>query len=169
MKILHQIDSYIDDDYLLDHYLSLLYPMSDNAKNHVQSLIDGKSCGILFSGGFRFNYSATYIEPKMYKSLAINWQPNTMFVEPENKNVLQYLLKKLKLQNLLFLNNSIFIKYQSWQQILQHIDEYKNYAEQIIVALPVHRFDYNRLKYSVNDITNLMNGMLIDDTIIVCR
>ena len=164
MKVLSEIPNSINQEVIPAVYETVLYPISDKVLDYVSFLIDNKSTVILLSGADRLDFDATYIEASMFAS-AVK-RPNTLFVDHNNKQLVNYVIKKIGAKNLLILNATMFIKYRPWRDILSDIQEYKKIADNVIVTLPINRFDFNRLKYSAEDIAKMLNGVILDDTVI---
>jgi hypothetical protein len=169
MKILSEIPPLVNDKFLIEKYESTLYPLSNKVVDYVSELIIESNTVVLFSGGNRLNFDATYIEPKMFLKADIQWKPKTLFVDPSRTQHVNYVIKKLNPTHLLILNTNMFIRYRLWKDILGDIQHYKKLADKVVVSLPINRFDFNRLKYTDNMITNMMGGTLIDNTIIICQ
>ena len=169
MKILSEIPSVITEEFASDQYWSSVFPLSPGTVDCVDKLINGESTVVLYSGSPRLNYDAVYIEPVIFSTLPVTWQQKTLFIDPKNKILLNYTIKKLNPKNLLVLNSNIFIRYRMWDEILLDVQNYKKIAEKVIISMPIHRFDFNRLKFSVDDIAKKLNGQIIDDTVILCH
>jgi hypothetical protein len=169
MKILSEIPPVISEEFALEQYWSSVFPLSLKVIDYVTDLINSESTVVLYSGGPRLNYDAIYIEPAIFSTLPVAWNQKTLFLDPKNKILLNYTIRKLNPKNLLILNSNIFIRYRLWNEILLDIQNYKNMAEKVIVSMPVNRFDFNRLKFSIKDITKELNGQIIDNTIILCH
>ena len=169
MNIISEIPPLINEKFLVEQYNSTLYPLSEKIIDHISSVIDDSSSIVLFSGGSRLNFNAAYIEPQMFSKANINWKPQTLFIDPSQNKLINYTIKKLNKTNLIILNTSLFIKYRSWELILQDIQYYKTLVDRVIVSLPIERFDFNRLKFSSHAIASMMGGILLDDTIIICQ
>ena len=169
MKILTKIPNTVSQDYATEQFNMCLYSLSDNVLTEVTcNLLPGPTV-CLFSGGHRLPFASKYLEPKMFSHAEVKWQPQTIFVDPSNTDLLFYSLKKIAATNILILNTNIFIQYRTWQQISKDLDVYKKYTSRVIASLPIERFDFNRLKYTAQDITALLGGVLIDNTVIICR
>jgi hypothetical protein len=63
----------------------------------------------------------------------------------------------------------LWIQYQDWQTILDNIKKCRKLTKNILVTLPLNRFNFNRLKYSYEKIADELGGVVIDDTIIICQ
>jgi hypothetical protein len=169
MKVLSTIPTDINPKFVTEQLFSTLYPLSTDIINRVESLLDPGTTVVLFSGGFCLPWPVNYIEARMFQSANVDWKPNTMFVDPSQASLLEYVLKKLNPTNILILNSAVFIKYRSWEKIQHDVDCYKNIAKKVIVTLPITRFDFNRLKYSAHDIAKILKAELLNDTVIICQ
>lgn len=169
MEILTKVPDAVSQSRPIEQFQSCLYDLPATVATEVSNKLLPGSTVILFSGGHRLSYNATYIEAKMFSHCDLEWKPNTLFVDPANSKLLMYTIQKIAPANLLILNTSIFIGYRHWQEISKDINNFKTVSQQVIATLPIERFDFNRLKYSAQDITNLLQGMLIDNTVVVCR
>jgi hypothetical protein len=169
MKILTKIPKVVSRNYATEQFQSGLYPLPISVTKEIENKLLPGSTTVLFSGGHRLEFDATYIEPKMFAHANVKWQPRTLFVDPANSKLLFYSIQKLSPANLLILNTSVCIQYQTWEKISTDIDIYKKYASQVIASLPIERFDFNRLKYSAQDIAELLQGTLVDNTVVICR
>ena len=171
MKILSKIHSEISSDpkHAKEQYEINLYTMPSTVLNYVSDHMDSGSTAVLFSGGPRLNFSATYIEPKMFSHCNADWKPDTIFADPSQTDMLDYIIQKLAPTNLLILHTAVFMRYRQWQEIDADIKKYKTFAKKIIVTLPLSRFEFHRLKYSSADIAGLLGGVMVDDTVVVCQ
>jgi hypothetical protein len=171
MKILTKIHSEISSNpvHAKEQYEINLYAMPSTVLSYVSDHMDPGSTTVLFSGGPRLDFSATYIEPKMFSHCDIEWKPNTIFASTSQPDMLDYVIQKLLPTNLLILHTAFFIKYRPWQEIAADIKKYKTFAKKVIVTLPLSRFEFHRLKYSSVDIANLLGGVIVDDTVVVCQ
>lgn len=169
MRVLTEIPNVLaNSDYAIDEYWSSVFPVTDNVLNCVSKYIVGNTVG-LFSGSPRLYFDATYIEPSVFSALSVEWHNNTIFVDPKNKKLLNYTIKKLNPGTLLILNSNLFIRYRLWSDILQDIQDFKKLAARVVVTLPILRFDFNRLKFTEQEITSKLGGTLLDDTVIICQ
>lgn len=169
MRIISEIPLDVTKDYAIDQYWSNVFPLPPAVTDYVGQLIDNQDAVVLYSGSPRLTFNATYIEPTVFSTLPVQWHQQTLFVEPKNKILVNYTLKKLKPKNLLILNSNIFIRYRLWSDVLHDICDFKNIAERVIVTMPILRFDFNRLKFTEQEITSKLGGTLIDETVIVCQ
>ena len=100
----------------------------------------------------------------MFQSANIKRKPDTMFVDPSHTHRLKkYLLKKLNLQNLLILNNTV------WFKIKQDVNYFKTIAKKIKVTGPVIRIRFNQLQFNNYNIASKLTAKLLEDTLIICR
>jgi len=170
MQILSETQIVTDQAYVFDQWQSSLYPVPDSVIDWVSNhLLDGQTV-VLFSGEHRFDFDATYIEPNLLSNIKKQYRhPNVIFADQNKPVTLNYALKKLNIKNLLLLNTAHFIRYRHWEEILVDIQHLKQYSDRIIVTMPILRFDFNRLKYSNQDIATKLGGVLLDDTVVICQ
>ena len=171
MRILSETIPITDQKILIDQYQYSLYPIANSViKCVADNLLPGETV-ILFSGHHRFNLDATYIEPTFLSTIDRPKQNSKIiFANQSDTKLLNYILKKMPITNLLVLNNASFMKYRSCQEIKNDINQLKEFADQVIVTLPLNRFDFNRLKYSYHDIAAKLGGVVLDNTVVVtCR
>lgn len=169
MQIISKIPASIDKKYALEHFWTGVFPLPKTVADYVAGLIDNESTVVLYSGSPCLSYNAIYIESAIFSTLPVSWHPNTLFIDPKNKSLLNYTIKKLNVKNLLILNSNIFIRYRVWNEIFNDIQNYKKIAERVIISMPIHRFDYNRFKFSEESIAKELGGILLDDTVIICQ
>jgi len=169
MKIISKISSTVNSLFGIAQYDSTLYAVSPAVLSYVTEKLNPGKTLVLFSGGNRFDLDATYLEPKMFSCLDINWKPNTIFVDPARQDLILYSIKKINPDNLLILNSGVFMNYRSWQEIKHELEQYQQCAGRVIATLPLTRFDFNRLKYTNQQIAEHLNGTVIDSTVVVCQ
>lgn len=169
MQILTKVPNSINQEFVHEQFHSSLYDIPTVVLDYVGQQLNSGTTLVLFSGGHRLHFDATYIEARMFSCANINWQKDTIFVDPSNTKLLNYIIEKKSPDNLLILNSVVFIKYRDWQDINNDINHYKKYCNKIIVSMPLTRFNFNRLKYSNEKIADIFNGTVIEDTVIVCR
>jgi hypothetical protein len=168
MKILKKIPDH-NEKYLLARYQATFYPISAPVDEFIKDYTKNKTTTILFSGGYRLNIDGTFIEPSMFSRAKIDWKPNTLFIDPANLQLIEYCIKKINSDVLCIINSTLWIQYQDWQAILDNIKKCRKLTKNILVTLPLNRFDFNRLKYSYEKIADELGGVVIDDTIVICQ
>lgn len=170
MKILSEIPpNIVNNEYALEQYWSNIFPLSTEVFEYVNELVVGDNNVVLYSGGPRLKFNATYIEPVGFSHLSIDWPQQTLFVDHHNKVIVNYTIKKLNPKNLIILNANLFIRYRLWSDILQDIQDFKKIAERVIVTIPISRFDFNRLKFTTEEIALKLSGVLMNDMIVICQ
>lgn len=171
MKILTKIHSEISSnpEHAKAQYEINLYAIPSTVLSCVYNNMMPGSTAVLFSGGPRLDISATYIEPKMFSHCNIDWKPDTIFASSSQPDMLDYVIQKLAPTNFLILHSAFFTRYRPWQEIAADIKKYKTFAKKVIVTLPLFSFEFHRLKYSSVDIANLLGGVVVDDTVIICQ
>ena len=169
MRIISEIPSNVTKDYAIEQYWSTVFALSPGVLDYVNKLIDNQDSVILYSCSPQLPFDATYIEPTVFSGLPVQWHSKTLFVEPKNKVLVNYTIKKLKPKNLLILNSNIFIRYRLWLDILHDVQNFKKIAERVIVTMPMSRFDFNRLKFTEQEIAAKLGGIIVEDTIVICQ
>lgn len=169
MQILNSVPFIINPAYAKDQCLHNVYQVSETITNSIKNSFLPGNTVILFSGGFRLDFDGTYIEPKIFKEADLPWQKNTIFIDSDNQQVLEYTLKKLNISNLAIVHSTVFLKYRTLDKIYQDIVRLSNFSKKVLVSMPTTRMDFNRLKYSNQDIADKFNGTLIEDSIIICQ
>jgi hypothetical protein len=147
-----------------------VYPISNNIVEYVKSsLLTGRTA-VLFSGVWRFDLDAVYIENKNFKSL--NWTHSynqVYFVNVSKTELIGKFLQKNKIVNVLILHSAEWCQYRHIEQITQSAECYLDIAQQIIITVPNIRTDFNRLKYSCQDIAQKYSAEYIEDSFIIKR
>lgn len=169
MQILSEIPTIVSDSHALDQYWSNTFPLSVGVINQVNELIIGDRTVVMYSGSPRLQFDATYIESPVFANLPIAWHQKTLFIDHKNKNLINYVIKKLQPSTLLILNANNFIRYRLWSDILHDIQAFKKISNQVIVTMPIDRFDFNRLRFTEEEIVLKLNGILVDRTVVICQ
>jgi hypothetical protein len=168
MQIVSKIPENISKQFALEQYWTGVFPISADVLDYVKKIIS-KDTIVLFSGSPNLSIEGVCIEPSMFSHLSIKWKNNTIFVDPKNQSLLHYVIKKQKSKQLLILNSNIFLQYRSWIDIQKDINVFTNIVNQVIVTIPVNRFDFNRLQFSNTEIATKLGGVIVEDTIVVCQ
>lgn len=172
MKILSSYsDSIIKTtpDILAERAERVVYPISDQLINCIVEKLDGNTV-ILFSGSWRLNFNAVYIEHKGFQSAAKDFHANTLFVDPENKFLFDYTLQKLKPKTLAILHSSIFFRYRKISDVMINLNELKTYIDpqgKIIATVPHNRIDFNRLTTPVSQLVKEISAECVDDSLVI--
>jgi hypothetical protein len=167
MIILTKIPECFDERYLTERYKSTFYQISEPVEHYVQNIINNQSTTVLFSGNYKCSKNSTFIEPAMFSKAKISWQANTLFVDPAKTKVVEYVIKKINADILCILNSATFVQYQDWQIIFKKIENYKKISKNLLITIPINRFNFNRLKYSYAQIATKLGGVIVDNTIII--
>lgn len=168
MRVVSKIPEIISDQFALEQYWTSVFPISASVLSYVKKIVS-EDLVILFSGSPNLPIEGICIEPNMFSHLDINWKNNTIFVNPTNQLLLQYVIKKQKSKQLLILNSNIFLQYRSWIDIQKDINVFAKLVEQVIVTIPVNRFDFNRLQFTDTEIAAKLGGIIVEDTIVICQ
>lgn len=151
------------------HNLSF-YPVSNTVTEHVKSLLRPGPTVILFSGGWQLDFDAIYLELNSFQTIDIpNIPKNTYFINPANTALIHKVLTDVGAQNALFLHSAMFCDYGYIGQLAEKIQQYLNSVPQVILTIPTIRTNFNRLKYSCEDIAQQYSAEHIDDSFIIKR
>jgi hypothetical protein len=94
----------------------------------------------------------------------------TYFLDSENTALIDKIMHSIKPINIAFLHSGFFCNYQSLNTIIDNMNQYRVYQpKQILLSIPQNRIDFNRLKFSVNDIAMQYQTKLIEDSFILQR
>lgn len=122
---------------------------------------------IVLSGSWNYTDSVVYFEDKMYKNLPLEYHSNTLFIDMGYKNLFEKVIGGNTFANLIFIH-SPFFNYKTPEKILEKIEYLKTISQsQILVAQPIMFIDFNRLKYSAKQLSILLQGDVIDHSIII--
>jgi hypothetical protein len=146
-----------------------VYPMSDQLINCVVEKFDGNAV-ILFSGSWRFNFNAMYIEHKGFQLAAKDFHANTLFVDPDNKFLFDYTLQKLKPKTLAILHSGIFFRYRKISDVMIDLNKLKTFIApqgKIIATIPQNRIDFNRLTTPVSQLAKEISAECVEDSLII--
>lgn len=159
-----------DIDRKSDRCRAMVYPLDDGLLDHVMSLtIPGKTV-FLFSGSWRLNNDAIYIELKHLQDCKLSWHPNTVFAEPNQKKSYLYILKKLQPQNFIILHSDYWTGHRPLVDILSDLDELVKIAPRVICSLPLRHANFNKLTTSVQDLCDLHTGVsVLNDNLLIMR
>lgn len=167
MKILDQVPELLD--FTDDQAEKLFFPLNNLLIDHLHSKLNQNNNAILFSGNFRLPYNCLYLEEKMLSHTTLKWRQDTIFVDQSNESLIKYILKKHNCDCIAILHSNTFVGYQNYKNILLKIKKLKELVNQVIVTLPIHSLDFNRLKYSYYDIANKLEGYIFDDSFVICQ
>lgn len=170
------VDSLLSDqtvkdlDSKSDRYQAMVYPLDDGLLDRVMSLtLPGKTV-FLFSGSWRLEVDAVYIELKHFQDCRLNWHPRTLFAEPNQKDFYHYMLTKLQPQNFVILHSDYWTGHRPLDRILQDLDDLASIAPRVICSLPQRHANFNKLTLSVQDLCDLYLGVdIFNDSLIITR
>ena len=146
------------------------YPISKTVTDHVKSLLRPGPTVVLFSGGWQLDFDAMYLELNSFQNVNIpNIPKNTFFVNPANTTLIHKVLADVGAENALFLHSAMFCDYQPVGQLVEKMEQYLNCVPQVILTIPVIRTDFNRLKYSCEDVAQQYYAEYVEDSFIIKR
>jgi hypothetical protein len=145
----------------------MFYNVETDVIDYVAKLIKGKTL-VLFSGSWRFNFDATYLELKMVQHCDLNFHHNTLFVEPQTPAVLNLVLKSHGANTIVVLHSDYWMAHRPVEQVVHHMDQLlKNSAPgaQVICTVPLIHLNFNRLVMSYQD----LGFELVADSAVIVR
>jgi hypothetical protein len=176
MKI---VDSYItgatlpdDPETLATRCRFLSYNVDPDVLTCVENILLPGQTTFMFSGSWRLNYDATYIELKMFETAQLEFHKSTLFVEPENIKLYNLVLKSLSSVNLIILHSDYWVQHRTVEQILVRLDQLLPYVQeggQIICTVPFNHIHFNRLTTTRENVLTEIGGYQINDSIVIVR
>jgi len=165
-------------DVRTQQFQTSIYHISNNVIEFVQSRLHAGNTAVLFSGGWRFDFDATYLEAKFFEDTAISLKENTYFVEPivldirpssvADAELHDKVMYNTNAANILILHSALFCNYQSMDTIIDRMKRYQQFhPKQIMLSVPHERVNFNRLKYSVNDIAQQYQADVVDNSFVI--
>ena len=168
------IKKYADGDMLntvevtTQRFQKSIYDISTDVIESVRSkLYPGKTV-VLFSGSWRFDFDAIYLEAKIFNNTAISLHSQTYFVEPNYTKLFDKVMYNINATNILILHSGFFCNYKSLDAIVEQMKTYQRFCpKQIVLSIPQERVSFNRLKYSVNDMAQQYQAEVTDNCFII--
>jgi len=160
MKIIDSIKNQCltNDVRLLTKFYQHAYPeFTNTVVDELSNKIQDNSL-IIHSGSWRFmNSSGTFVEPKHYQNLNINFPKLVLFVDH-----LQLLKQITKKYQQVLLIDSILTRYKTVEQIMNIVQEYH-------VNLTLINLDYlnfNRLTTTYDTVCKQLDGVLVENFVL---
>lgn len=175
MKI---IDSYFSDlltedtDTLRARYQFMSYALTDNILPAVAQRLRSGVTVFLFSGSWKLEFDAVYIEPKIFQHVGLQFHPRTIFIKPELEKLYQLTLKSLNPTNLIILHSDFWLGHRPIEQVVQGLNDLTDYIApggQVLCTCPVNHLNFNKLKFSTNDIVQVLDAELVDNSIFITK
>lgn len=167
------VNSYLADSVLNNdahsmatRYRYMSYDINDQIVNAVQNQLVNGPAVFMFSGSWRLNIDATYIELRMFKDCGLPFHQSTLFVEPNELKLFNLVLSKLTPTNLIILHSDYWCQHDSVENLLSRMDQLLTYVQpggQVICTLPIRHIHFNRLTMSTDDLLQQTNGTHISD------
>ena len=181
MKI---IEKYADGNFVnkvdvrTQRFQASIYHISNNIIECVRATLQTGNTAVLFSGSWRFNFDATYLEAKFFEDTTISLKENTYFVEPigldirpscvADEELHDKIMHNINAANVLILHSALFCNYQSMDTIIDRMKRYQRFhPKQVILSVPHERVNFNRLKYSANDIAQQYQTEIVDGSFVI--
>jgi hypothetical protein len=162
--VIHQDQELVD--YIQSNCIQSAIVHGDQFFSQYITKVEHGPVAVLFSGGWRFNFNAVYLEHKIYKNTTLTNHEHTYFIDLDNKSLLNALLKKINAANTLILHSSMF-DYRSLTDIITQLPKYQPPGGQILYSVPHCRVNFNRLKYSVEDMAKKVQAQVVDDCFVI--
>jgi len=146
-----------------------VYPISDHLINSIVGKFDSNTV-ILFSGSWRFNFNAVYIEHKGFQLATKDFHTNTLFVDPNNRSLFEYTLQKLKPKTLAILHSGTFLKYRNISDVMINLNQLKTFIDpqgKIIATIPHNRIDFNRLTTPISQLAKEISAESVEDSLVI--
>ena len=177
MKI---VGSYLDKSALDPGAAALRYRyMSYDINNSIVSavknqLLEGTTI-FMFSGSWRLDFAATYLELRLFRNCGLPFHRSTLFVEPNELKLFNLTLSRLAPTNLVILHSDYWCHNSSVEDLLNRLDQLLLYVQpggQVICTVPLRHIHFNRLTMSTADLLEQTNGIQIsnfDNSIMIVR
>lgn len=145
-----------------------VYNISTEIVNYIESLLLSGPTVVMFSGAWRFALDAVYIESNIFKNHTLALPSKTYFLDPQHTVLIDKIMHSIKPTNIAFLHSGFFCNYQSLSTIIDNLNHYWKYQpKQILLSVPQNRIEFNRLKFSVDDIAQQYQTQVIEDSFIL--
>lgn len=136
-----------------DRYRAMVYaPLDDGLLEHVMSSTRPGKTVFLFSGSWNLCMDAMYVELRCFKDCALPWHPNTLFLEPEQKNFYHYVLAKCEAQNFIILHSDYWLAHRPLADIMSDLSDLNQIAPRVICTLPLKHTNFNKMTTSISDL-----------------
>lgn len=149
-----------DPDSLADQHVHTVYEIPESV---ISDLAITKNSCVMYSGSWRFDWDCNYIESNYFKKSGLGYHDRTVFVDHNNATMLDYVLRKLKLDSLFILHSAMFVSYRNIDLVLKDLDNLSQYADLVYCTVPLNRIGFNRLTTKTQDLP----GQVIDDFLIL--
>ena len=176
------VDSYQDElaldtstQSLARRYQYMSYDVDDTVISTVKrQLLEGTTV-FMFSGSWRLDIDATYLELRMFKNCGLSFHTSTLFVEPNELKLFNLTLSKLAPKNLVILHSDYWCCNSSIENLLDRLDQLLPHVQsggQVLCTVPIGHIHFNRLTMSVADLLEQTHGILIsnfDNSVMIVR
>ena len=168
------VDSYLTGPVLNDQislstrYQYMMYDIEPKIIEHVGNLLLGEKTLVMYSGSWRLNFDATYIELRMMKNCSLNFHKSTLFVEPKEPKLVELTLKSIRPDNIAIIHSDYWVGHQPIEQLIKNIDNLVRYVQpggQVICTVPLIHVNFNRLTTTYHD----LGFDIVDDSIVIVR
>ena len=178
------IEKYSDGNFVnneevrTQRFQTSVYPISIGVVKHIVSKLRPGKTVILFSGSWRFDFDATYLEASFFENSTMLLSNNTYFVEPigldirpnkpNDEELFDKIMHDANAANVLILHSALFCNFQSMDKIIDRMKRYQKFQpQQIVLSVPYGRVHFNRLKYTANDVAQHYQAEIVDDSFVI--
>ena len=168
------IESYIIDPVLNDlvsltsRYQYMMYDVESDVINHVNNLLTNDKTVVMYSGSWRFDLDAVYLELKMMQDCNLQFHKSTLFVEPMQPKLVNLTLKSIRPKNIAILHSDYWTAHQPVDQLLEKMDSLLQYVQpggQVICTVPLIHLNFNRLTRTYQD----LGFDIVGDSVVIVR
>lgn len=162
MKIIHNFDqvSLVSDVKILTKFFGQQYgTVSEKVLEHVKIHFSPGNTVILYSGAWRFKLNTNYIESDYLRDLEFDFPKFTYFINQSKEDL--WIKIANKFANTAFIDSPL-TRYKSISELNDFFKKFPG----CVAAINTNLIIYNRLTTSLDQITEQLNGQLIDQFII---
>jgi len=145
----------------------MVYPVSDELWELIQKDVS-KDCLMLFSGSWRYELDIKYIEHQMFEEADLKFHTNTIFVDP-NSDIFKYAIRQIKPKTLAIIQSGLFFRYRNIEDIMLDLREFKELigGGKVLATVPQERIDFNRLKMSLEQMSENIGAILLGNDLVI--
>jgi hypothetical protein len=145
-----------------------MYDVESDVINHVNNLLTNDKTVVMYSGSWRFDLDAVYLELKMMQDCNLQFHKSTLFVEPMQPKLVNLTLKSIRPKNIAILHSDYWTAHQPVDQLLEKMDSLLQYVQpggQVICTVPLIHLNFNRLTRTYQD----LGFDIVGDSVVIVR
>jgi hypothetical protein len=166
---LHDTEAYSDSlDVLAHRYQYLSYGITEPIMDYIKKQILIQPTVFMFSGSWRLDFDATYLELKIAQHYPLPFAKGTLFVEPNHLELFDLTLKSLRPVHLAIIHSDYWVGHRPIDDVVTHLDYLTRYVQpggQVFCTVTLRNVNFNRLTTSYND----LGFDIVDDSMIIKR